>query len=92
MTRLVQLTRRTDSQQGYESDIERGMDFSAVFAETIGQIRTSIEIPEWDTPPADLRESAWRALHEVADPEFPISLPGRSSWSTMWRRNKARSG
>ena len=76
MTRLVQLTRRTSADQGYESDIERGMDFSAVFAETIGQNPDfELEIPEWDTPPADLRESAWRALHEVADPEFPISLP-----------------
>lgn len=76
MTRLVQLTRRTNADAGYESDIERGMDFSAVFAETIGQNPDfELEIPEWDSPPADLREAAWRALHEVPDPEFPISLP-----------------
>ena len=33
-----------------------------------------LEVPEWDTPPADLEERAWRALYEVPDPEFPISL------------------
>lgn len=76
MSHLVQLTRRTNADAGYESRIERGMDFSAVFAETIGQNPDfELEIPVWDTPPADLRETAWRALHEVADPEFPISLP-----------------
>jgi metal-sulfur cluster biosynthetic enzyme len=31
-------------------------------------------VPEWDTPPADLEERVWRALYEVPDPEFPISL------------------
>lgn len=76
MTRLVQLTRRPNADSGYESRIERGMDFSAVFAETIGQNPDfKLEIPEWEAPPADLREVAWRALHEVPDPEFPISLP-----------------
>ncbi len=76
MTRLVQLTRRTSADAGYESAIERGMDFSAVFAETIGQNPDfKLEVPVWNAPPADLREAAWRALHEVADPEFPISLP-----------------
>ena len=29
MTRLVQLTRRSSADSGYETDIERGMDFSA---------------------------------------------------------------
>lgn len=76
MTKLVQLTRRTNADSGYQSDIEKGMDFSAVFAETIGRNPDfELEIPEWSGPPADLREAAWRALHEVADPEFPISLP-----------------
>ncbi len=28
----------------------------------------------WETPPADLAEAAHRALYEVSDPEFPISL------------------
>ena len=49
MTRLVQLSRRTSADAGYESDIERGMDFSAVFAETIGQNPDfELEIPTWD--------------------------------------------
>ena len=76
MTELVQLVRRSHADAGYESGLERGMDFSAVFADTIGRNpEFALEIPEWDTPPADLREAAWRALHEVSDPEFPISLP-----------------
>ena len=76
MTKLVQLTRRPGADAGYESDIERDMDFSAVFAETIGRNPDfQLEIPAWDGPPQDVREAAWRALHEVADPEFPISLP-----------------
>jgi metal-sulfur cluster biosynthetic enzyme len=76
VTKLVQLTRRPSADPGYESEIERGMDFSAVFAETIGQNPDfQLEVPEWEGPPKDVREAAWRALHEVADPEFPISLP-----------------
>ncbi len=60
---------------GYESPIERGVDFSAVFADVIGRNPDLVlEIPDWDTPPADLEESVWRALFEVPDPEFPISL------------------
>lgn len=76
MSHLVQLSRRTNADAGYESPIERGMDLSAVFAESIGRNPDfELEIPVWGSPPADLREAAWRALHEVADPEFPISLP-----------------
>lgn len=60
---------------GYQSVIDRGVDFSAVFADTIGlNPDLVLEIPEWDTPPADLEERVWRALYEVPDPEFPISL------------------
>lgn len=76
MTHLVQLSRRPHADTGYESGIEKDMDFSAVFADTIGKNpEFELEVPEWDTPPEDLREAAWRALHEVSDPEFPISLP-----------------
>lgn len=76
MERLVQLKRRPQADAGYESDLERGMDFSAVFAETIGRNPDfALEVPVWRDPPADLEEAAWRALHEVPDPEFPISLP-----------------
>lgn len=60
---------------GYQSVLDRNVDFSAVFADAIGQNPDLVlEIPEWDTPPANLEERVWRALHEVPDPEFPISL------------------
>ncbi|TFG63859.1 MAG: metal-sulfur cluster assembly factor [Gemmatimonadales bacterium] len=52
------------------------MNFAAVLAESIGQNPDlELEIPTWDSPPASTEESVWRALHEVSDPEFPISLP-----------------
>ena len=86
-TRLVQIRRAgaglpvpgpsTDptADAGYQSVVDRGVDFSAVFADAIGQNPDLVlEVPEWDTPPADLEERAWRALYEVPDPEFPISL------------------
>jgi metal-sulfur cluster biosynthetic enzyme len=60
---------------GYESALERGIDFSAVFADVMGRNPDLVlEVPEWGTPAADLEERVWRALHEVPDPEFPISL------------------
>jgi metal-sulfur cluster biosynthetic enzyme len=60
---------------GYESVLDRGVDFSAVLADVIGRNPDLVlEIPEWETPPADLEERVWRALYEVPDPEFPISL------------------
>jgi metal-sulfur cluster biosynthetic enzyme len=61
---------------GYESPRERGMNFAAVLAESAGKNPDfALDVPEWDGPPATPEEAAWRALHEVADPEFPISLP-----------------
>ncbi|MEN8145689.1 MAG: metal-sulfur cluster assembly factor [Gemmatimonadota bacterium] len=61
---------------GYESSLERGTNFAAVLQESMGvHPDLVLVVPTWDTPPADAREVAWRALHEVADPEFPISLP-----------------
>jgi len=72
---LVQI-RRAHSDRGYESPLEQGMNFAAVLAESIGQNPDlELEIPIWDGPPASTEESVWRALHEVSDPEFPISLP-----------------
>jgi metal-sulfur cluster biosynthetic enzyme len=60
---------------GYESAIDRNVDFSAVFADAMGlNPDLVLEVPEWDRPPADLEERTWRALYEVPDPEFPISL------------------
>lgn len=54
--------------------LEEGMDFSAVLAETMGEGRTLPPPPEWAEPPEDLAERARRALYEVSDPEFAISL------------------
>jgi metal-sulfur cluster biosynthetic enzyme len=60
---------------GYQSVLDRNVNFSAVFADAMGMNPDLVlEIPDWDTPPADLEERVWRALHEVPDPEFPISL------------------
>ena len=86
-TRLVQIRRAgaglpapgpsTDptADAGYQSVVDRGVDFSAVFADAMGHNPDLVlEIPEWDAPPADLEERVWRALYEVPDPEFPISL------------------
>ena len=50
------------------------MNFAAVLAETQGQRADLPPPPEFDGPPADLAERALRALYEVQDPEFPISI------------------
>lgn len=52
------------------------MNFAAVLAESAGlHPDFQLELPEWEGPPATPEEAVWRALHEVCDPEFPISLP-----------------
>jgi metal-sulfur cluster biosynthetic enzyme len=53
---------------------EEGMNFAAVLAETQGHRADLPRAPEFDAPAADLAERARRALYEVADPEFPISV------------------
>ena len=78
MSDLVQIHHapREASDAGYESPHEQGMNFAAVLAESIGQNPDfELELPTWDDPPASTEEAVWRALHEVSDPEFPISLP-----------------
>jgi metal-sulfur cluster biosynthetic enzyme len=81
MSDLVQIRRTSRAEQaaadpGYQSPREQGMNFAAVLAETIGRHPDlELELPTWDTPPASAEEVVWRALHEVSDPEFPISLP-----------------
>jgi len=77
MTNLVKLQRAaSDADPGYESPRESGMNFAAVLAESIGlHPDLELEIPTWDSEPSSVEEVAWRALHEVSDPEFPISLP-----------------
>lgn len=53
---------------------EEGMDFAAVLRATQGRRDDLPPPPEFEAPPADLAERCRRALYEVADPEFPISL------------------
>lgn len=56
-------------------DPEDEMNFGAVLAATRGDRGDlAVEPPDWEGPPADDEERARRALHEVSDPEFPISL------------------
>ncbi len=52
---------------------EEGMNFAAVLEETRG-LRDLPPPPEFAGPPPDLAERVRRALYEVADPEFPISI------------------
>ncbi len=53
---------------------EEGMDFGAVLRATQGRREDLPPAPEFEGPPGDLAERARRALYEVSDPEFPISL------------------
>lgn len=76
MSGLVKLQRARDADAGYQSPRESGMNFAAVLAESIGRHPDlELEVPIWDSPSTSVEETAWRALHEVSDPEFPISLP-----------------
>lgn len=60
---------------GYESAFDRRVNFAAVLEDVSGRNPDlALEVPDWDGPPADLGERVWRALYEVADPEFPVSL------------------
>ena len=70
---LVQLARSSDRRSESVS-LEAGMNFAAVLAESRGAAYTLPPPPKWTSPPADLAERAHRALYEVSDPEFPISL------------------
>jgi metal-sulfur cluster biosynthetic enzyme len=51
-----------------------GMNFGAVLRATRGHRDDLPPPPDFDAPPEDLAERCRRALYEVADPEFPISL------------------
>lgn len=70
---LVQLRRVPPGRTG-RARYEEGMDFGAVLRATRGQREDLLPPPAFDEPPADLAERARRALYDVADPEFPISL------------------
>lgn len=49
------------------------VDFSSVLAATRGD-RRELEVPEWEEPADTLEERARRALYEVRDPEYPVSV------------------
>lgn len=76
MSDLVPLRTKGSGGELSRDGLEEGTDFSAVLAATRGDHvgRLAMPVPEWDEPPADDEERAMRALHEVADPEFPISI------------------
>lgn len=50
------------------------MNFAAVLRASRGAREDLPPPPPFGRPPADLAERAFRALYEVADPEFPISI------------------
>lgn len=66
--------RRDGSSRGRARRPEEGMNFGAVLRATRGHREDLPPPPPFDAPPADLAERARRALYEVADPEFPISV------------------
>lgn len=53
---------------------EEGMNFGAVLRASRGVREDLPPPPSFEVPPPDLAERARRALYEVADPEFPISV------------------
>lgn len=53
---------------------ERGMNFAAVLRESQGVRADLPPPPRFERPAGDLAECARRALYEVSDPEFPISV------------------
>jgi metal-sulfur cluster biosynthetic enzyme len=53
---------------------EEGMNFAAVLQQTQGLREDLPPAPDFDGPAANLGERAWRALYDVSDPEFPISV------------------
>jgi metal-sulfur cluster biosynthetic enzyme len=59
---------------GTGSRYDEGMNFAAVLRETQGGGMKLPAPPTFETPAGDLAERARRALYEVSDPEFPISL------------------
>jgi len=68
-TELVQLKRASPDNSAADA-----MNWAAVLSETQGRRLDILPPPDFDTPPADLAERAFRALYDVSDPEFPISL------------------
>lgn len=76
---LVELSRAGNAAQARTVEAkrpryERGMNFSAVLRASQGLREDLPPPPAFEGPPTDLAEQAFRALYEVSDPEFPISL------------------
>ncbi|MFQ5689130.1 MAG: metal-sulfur cluster assembly factor [Gemmatimonadota bacterium] len=63
----------TPSAGGRRARAAAPMNWAAVLEDAQG-IRADLAPPPFDAPPADLAERALRALYEVSDPEFPISV------------------
>lgn len=72
--KLVSLGRSTGKRGGTEDAESRGMNWAAVLRETRGCREDLLPPPVFEDPPSDLAEQARRALYDVSDPEFPISL------------------
>lgn len=64
----------TDGDGGRRPRYEEGMNFGAVLRATEGHRDDLPPPPDFDRPAEGLSERCRRALYEVADPEFPISL------------------
>lgn len=73
---IVEVPDRGDSRRdaGRRPRYEEGMNWAAVMGATLGQREDIPPPPAFDAAPADLSERAFRALYDVADPEFPISI------------------
>lgn len=50
------------------------MNFAAVLRATRGERQDLPPPPDFEAPPSDLAERCHRALYDVSDPEFPISV------------------
>jgi metal-sulfur cluster biosynthetic enzyme len=78
VSKLIELRgpgqRRVAPGEGADVAYEPEMNFAAVLAASLGEATLELELPEWDSPPASVEEKLWRALYEVSDPEFPISI------------------
>lgn len=78
MTKLIEIRkpgqRVATPGEGADKAYEPGMNFAAVLEATLGAATLVLEIPDWAEPPASTEEKLWRALYEVSDPEFPISI------------------
>ena len=71
---VVQGSAREDGGGGRRDRREADMNFGAVLRATEGKREDIPPPPEFDAPARDLAERCRRALYDVADPEFPLSI------------------